>query len=174
MAENDTTFPSNFELGVNSEEFSLPELNLPLALDGIDDQLPVPAFPVEQSTYATSTQSAIVLEPDANQKVSDTSQSISFGNLKLSSQVLEHLLNEFRSRQSFFPFVVVPPNWNVHSVVVERPFLLLAMLASASSKYPRLQQAIAAVLKDTLADRVVVKGERDLDLLQGLLVHLAW
>lgn len=174
MAENDITFPTNFGLGVNSEEFPLPELNVPLALDTFHDQLPAPDLPVEQSVYETSTTSAMVRRSDANQNPPDTAQNLSFGDLELSSHVLEHLLDEFRSRQSLFPFVVVLPNWNVHSMTAERPFLLLAILATASSKYPRLQRTLAAVLKDTLANRVVVRGEKDLDLLQGLLVHLAW
>jgi hypothetical protein len=56
----------------------------------------------------------------------------------------------------------------------DRPFLLLAAVAAASSKYCHLQDALIRQFKESLSQRVVMAGEKDLDLLQGLLVHLAW
>lgn len=56
----------------------------------------------------------------------------------------------------------------------EHPFLLLAAITSVTSGYPSMQDTLADELKRTLAQRVVVREEADLDLLQGLLVHLAW
>ncbi|KAL2864819.1 uncharacterized protein BJX67DRAFT_199506 [Aspergillus lucknowensis] len=95
-------------------------------------------------------------------------------DLGLSSVVLEHLLNEFRSMTPYFPFVRLPDTLTATLMVEERPFLLLAAVASASSRYPSLQYALIREFKETLSTRVVVAGEKDLDLLQGLLVHLAW
>jgi hypothetical protein len=56
----------------------------------------------------------------------------------------------------------------------DRPFLLLAAVAAASPKYCHLQDALIGQFKESLSHRVVMAGEKDLDLLQGLLVHLAW
>ncbi|KAL4975293.1 hypothetical protein BDW66DRAFT_160598 [Aspergillus desertorum] len=95
-------------------------------------------------------------------------------DLGLSLAVLEHLLDGFRSLACYFPFVVIPAGWTVASMVKDRPFLLLSAVACASSRYGSLQQALADELKETLSHRVVIAGEKDLDLLQGLLVHLAW
>ncbi len=94
--------------------------------------------------------------------------------LGLSTGVLEHLLDEFRKMQLYFPFVVISDEWTALSMMVDRPFLLLAAVTNAASKYPQLQRALARELKEILADRVVVAGEKSLDLLQGLLVQLAW
>ncbi|KAL4749092.1 hypothetical protein BDW72DRAFT_205032 [Aspergillus terricola var. indicus] len=95
-------------------------------------------------------------------------------DLGLSLTALEHLLDGFRSLVRYFPFVVIPAGWTVAYMAADRPFLLLSAVACASSRFSGLQQALAEELKETLSHRVVIAGERDLDLLQGLLVHLAW
>jgi hypothetical protein len=56
----------------------------------------------------------------------------------------------------------------------DRPFLLLAALAVASSNHCHLQDALIKKFKESLSERVLINGEQDLDLLQGLLVHIAW
>ncbi|KAL5001032.1 hypothetical protein BDV10DRAFT_192527 [Aspergillus recurvatus] len=95
-------------------------------------------------------------------------------DLGLNLAVLEHLLDGFRSLACYFPFVVIPAGWTVASMAEDRPFLLLSAVACASSRHGSLQQALAEELKETLSHRVVIAGEKDMDLLQGLLVHLAW
>lgn len=55
-----------------------------------------------------------------------------------------------------------------------RQVLLLAIVSSSACHYQRLQQALVKDLKETLTRRVMVGGENDLELLQALLVHLAW
>lgn len=95
-------------------------------------------------------------------------------DLGLNLAVLQHLLDRFRKMSSYFPFVLLPDGSTVSSMAEDRPFLLLAAVTSASSKYPHLQNSLAEEFKETLSSRVIMAGERDLDLLQGLLVHLAW
>jgi hypothetical protein len=95
-------------------------------------------------------------------------------DLGLSPVVLEHLLDRFRGMASYFPFVRLPYSCTAASMAEDRPFLLLAAVAAASSEYCHLQDALIRQFKESLSQRVVVAGEKDLDLLQGLLVHLAW
>ncbi|KAK4866695.1 hypothetical protein LT330_008248 [Penicillium expansum] len=95
-------------------------------------------------------------------------------DLGLSPVVLEHLLVRFRGMASYFPFVRLSPAWTAASMAEDRPFLLLAVAAVASSKYCHLQGALIKQFKESLSQRVIIAGEKDLDLLQGLLVHLAW
>ncbi|GFF22903.1 hypothetical protein IFM61606_08659 [Aspergillus udagawae] len=95
-------------------------------------------------------------------------------DLGLSPVVLEHLLNRFRGMASYFPFVRLPYACTAASMAEDRPFLLLAAVAAASPKYCHLQDALIGQFKESLSHRVVMAGEKDLDLLQGLLVHLAW
>lgn len=95
-------------------------------------------------------------------------------DLGLTPVVLEHLLDRFRDMASYFPFVRLPYDCTATSMAEDRPFLLLAAVAAASSKYCHLQDALIRQFKESLSQRVVMDGEKDLDLLQGLLVHLAW
>ncbi|RDW83663.1 Zn(II)2Cys6 transcription factor [Aspergillus mulundensis] len=95
-------------------------------------------------------------------------------DLGLSMTALDQLLDDFRGMASYFPFVVIPSGWTAASMAEDRPFLLLSAVASASSTYSNLQRALVEELKGILSHRVVMAGEKDLDLLQGLLVHLAW
>ncbi|RFU29496.1 hypothetical protein B7463_g6823, partial [Scytalidium lignicola] len=97
-----------------------------------------------------------------------------FTKLELPPAVLDHLLNEFRKMQSYCPFVIIRNEWTSLSMTTERPFLLLAVIISASSRYPQLQRALTIEFKEILAHRIIISGDRSLDLLQGLLVHLTW
>ncbi|KAJ5394293.1 uncharacterized protein N7487_011934, partial [Penicillium crustosum] len=95
-------------------------------------------------------------------------------DLGLSPVVLEHLIDRFRGMAYYFPFVRLSDTWTAASMAEDRPFLLLAVVAAASSKYCHLQDALIRRFKESLSQRVIIAGEKDLDLLQGLLVHLAW
>lgn len=75
---------------------------------------------------------------------------------------------------SYFPFVRLSDTWTAASMAKDSPFLLLAAVAAASSKYCHLQDALINQFKESLSQRVVMAGEKSLDLIQGLLVHLAW
>jgi hypothetical protein len=94
--------------------------------------------------------------------------------LDLDHWLLGDLLQRYRTMQHHFPFVVIPEAWNVQNMMMSRPTLLLAIVSSSASNYPQLQQLLVRELKDTLTRRVMVGGENDLELLQALLVHLAW
>ncbi|GAD95625.1 conserved hypothetical protein [Paecilomyces variotii No. 5] len=95
-------------------------------------------------------------------------------DLGLSPVVLDYLLDRFRGMACYFPFVRLSDAWTAASMAEDRPFLLLAAVAAASSNYPHLQDALNRRFKESLSQRVVMAGEKDLDLLQGILVHLAW
>lgn len=95
-------------------------------------------------------------------------------DLGLGPVVLENLLDRFRGMASCFPFVRLSNDCTAATMAKDRPFLLLASVAAASSKYCHLQDALIRRFKETLSERVIMAGEKDLDLLQGLLVHLAW
>ncbi|OQD98515.1 hypothetical protein PENSOL_c009G08319 [Penicillium solitum] len=95
-------------------------------------------------------------------------------DLRLNPVVLEHLLDRFHGMASYFPFVRLSDTWTAASMAEDRPFLLLAVVAVASSKYCHLQDTLIRRFKESLSHRVIIAGEKDLDLLQGLLVHLAW
>lgn len=87
----------------------------------------------------------------------------------------EEFLNDFKEKyQASFPFVVVPEHMSLDMLRRERPFLLLSVLTCAAQNQFKLQDALELELRESLGRKVHVLGEKSLDLLQGVLVYLAW
>lgn len=86
----------------------------------------------------------------------------------------EQSLRLFQTKAPSFPFVVVPPDVSLTSLRREKPFLLLAILACALQGQKKLRNAIELEIRESLSQKVVVNGEKSMDLLQGLLVYLCW
>lgn len=86
----------------------------------------------------------------------------------------ERLLREFKNMARNFPFIVLTEGSNLSDFRHERPMLLLAILAAASWRDRPLQLTLEHEYLNELSVRMVVKAEQSLDILQGLLVHLAW
>jgi len=104
--------------------------------------------------------------------------SISRGNwadrLGLNRWLLGHLLQRYRAMQHHFPFVVISEVWDVQYMLSSRPVLLLAVVSSSACQHPQIQQVLIKDLKDILSCRVAINGEQSLELLQAILIHLAW
>lgn len=73
-----------------------------------------------------------------------------------------------------FPFVVLPKHLPVSDLNRERPCACLAVLAAASYAEAQLQQMLGTLFTRLVAARLTEGNFNDVDLLQGLLVHLAW
>jgi hypothetical protein len=73
-----------------------------------------------------------------------------------------------------FPFVVIPSHATFDSVRRETPFLFLSIVASMLSSDSSLQRQLGEELRTQIHGRILIGFERNLELLQGLLVHLAW
>ncbi|KAL3424957.1 zn 2cys6 transcription factor [Phlyctema vagabunda] len=84
------------------------------------------------------------------------------------------LLDSFRTRAVFFPFVVVPSDATVQSLARTSPFLLLAILTSSDIKDPYLHHQLDHEFRQVLSMKVIVEGQKSLDYLMGLLVYTAW
>lgn len=72
-----------------------------------------------------------------------------------------------------FPFVPIPSQMTAEELCREKPFLYLNISMIASPN-PARQQELSKAIKEHISDRIIMQGQRTLDLLQGLLVHLAW
>jgi hypothetical protein len=84
------------------------------------------------------------------------------------------LLNRFRDHLApFCPFIVVPPSISAQDLNRDRPFLLKSILAVASCVSSQ-QVPLGKWLIKQLADRMAVNGERNLDLLLGVLTYTGW
>lgn len=93
----------------------------------------------------------------------------------LSLETATRYLETFKTVLSpHFPFVVIPPSMSVHQLRQTKPFLFLAVLASASYDDLSLQRILGDEVKKAVASRIILGGEVSFDSLQGLLVFLAW
>lgn len=91
----------------------------------------------------------------------------------ISALQAEQLLLEFQNEYSQFPFVVTEAV-DLAFLRQDRPFLLLAILATASHQQAELHRVLEPEFRAILARRVLVDGVHSLDLLQGLIVYLSW
>ncbi|RDK39947.1 hypothetical protein M752DRAFT_219744 [Aspergillus phoenicis ATCC 13157] len=86
----------------------------------------------------------------------------------------EELLLKFRTDlMPLFPFVIIP---EVSFVELRKqsPFLLLCIITACLEHKPTLQQKLEFEARTVVSTRIVMNMERDMDLLRGLLVHIAW
>ncbi|KAM0433902.1 hypothetical protein ACHAPT_003845 [Fusarium lateritium] len=93
----------------------------------------------------------------------------------LSFEQGQALLDVFRTKMTpHFPFVVVQENVSIQDLVREKPTLCVAILSAASHKDPKLQRALGHMFNEMVAIRLIKGPFASIDMLQGLLVHLAW
>lgn len=78
-----------------------------------------------------------------------------------------------KSIMPLFPFIAIPVHITAKQLRQEKPFLYLNVTMVACQHAPR-QREIAEMVKQYVAEHIVLKGEHNLDLLQGLLVYLSW
>jgi hypothetical protein len=93
----------------------------------------------------------------------------------LPNQERPWLLLEFRTSMApQFPFVVIPPDATSESLRNERPMLWKAIATAASCLNPTRQEAMGWEIIEEFTKCLLLKAEKSLDLLQALLVHIAW
>ena len=92
----------------------------------------------------------------------------------ISISAADGYLFRFRNMSTYFPFVIVPEEATVLSMSHDRPFLCIAALAAAISSEKILQRRLEQSFRIAILQKIMLDGERSLDLLQALLVYLAW
>lgn len=73
-----------------------------------------------------------------------------------------------------FPFVMIDSKVSVHELRRDKPFLLKAIVVTASFSQMERQMNLGKEFVQELSQRMLVEGEKSLDLLQGLLVYMGW
>ena len=87
----------------------------------------------------------------------------------------EFLLCEFKTNLAEqFPFVVLRLDSTSQSLQHEKPLLWKAIMVASSHRTSDRQMALGANLMEDLTVRLLLKAERSLDLLQALLILIAW
>ncbi|KAJ5779776.1 hypothetical protein N7457_007496 [Penicillium paradoxum] len=72
-----------------------------------------------------------------------------------------------------FPFVTFPSHVTAEELRREKPFLYLN-ISMVACQNARRQREIVDAVQGYVAEHIVIRGEYSLDLLQGLLVNVAW
>ncbi|TGO38438.1 hypothetical protein BHYA_0075g00410 [Botrytis hyacinthi] len=146
-----------------------PPENMPLDLSGMFE-LSFPLLPLDNTSS----------KPFQHMSLS-TPPNLSYGGLNdvisrciVSTKQAEEALKEFASRASAFPFVLIPPEASLESLRHERPILLLGILASTCQNNIPVQHLLESELRETISSRTIIHGEKSIDLLQGILLYLAW
>ncbi|KAL1966514.1 hypothetical protein VTN77DRAFT_4436 [Rasamsonia byssochlamydoides] len=73
-----------------------------------------------------------------------------------------------------FPFVVIDDHHSAEELRLTKPFLLEVVLVAACYKGSGRQTVLGKEIIEHLSRRMLFEGEKSLDLLQGLLVYIAW
>ena len=75
----------------------------------------------------------------------------------------------------YFPAVVFPDHVTAGEIRKTKPILFLAILSVASRhKHPDVQQILSREIIQTYADRIIVRGEKSLELVQAMQVSTIW
>ncbi|UPK94451.1 hypothetical protein LCI18_005386 [Fusarium solani-melongenae] len=124
------------------------------------------------SKDATGSSPAFSITPGS---IDTDATSSPFARGLLSFEHGQDLLDLFRIKMTpHFPFVVVQENVMIQDLVREKPALCVAILSAASHGDPKLQRALGQIFNEIVAIRLIKGPFATIDMLQGLLVHLAW
>ncbi|KAF2012929.1 hypothetical protein BU24DRAFT_465278 [Aaosphaeria arxii CBS 175.79] len=86
---------------------------------------------------------------------------------------MKMLIESFRSMSDFFPFVTLPSGAFFQDLLQQRPILMFAAFTVASYDSATLQLTLSREFRNVVMVRTM-KGDKSLDLVQGLLVFIAW
>ncbi|KAF8246624.1 hypothetical protein K440DRAFT_661906 [Wilcoxina mikolae CBS 423.85] len=99
----------------------------------------------------------------------------SFPGFEMTFEEAGRVLNLYRSQMAAHcPFVIVPLQTTAHQLRHEKPFLFMSVITAASYENLALQRALGEEIMKYLSVHLLLRGEKSLELLQGLLVYLFW
>ena len=109
---------------------------------------------------------------NADASTGDDADVISKGIITISQA--QDLLLVFKQEISKWCLIRPPLDCDLATMRRERPQLLLSSMIVASEKRITLQKALTQEYQDGLARKAIVEGRKDLDLLEGLVMYIAW
>lgn len=123
-----------------------------------------PALALEKNLFHNVDTVSVPLSPYAYQDV------IAKGFLAVDEAA--HLLTDFKIVSQQFPLVLLHSQTTLDFLRRERPCFLLSMLTVCARGH--LQMQLETEFRKVLAERVMINGEKSIDLLQGILIYIAW
>lgn len=73
-----------------------------------------------------------------------------------------------------FPFIVIPPETTAYYLLREKPLLFKTIVMVASAQDSKAQEIVAEEIVEYLSLHLIMRSENTLDMLQGLLIFIAW
>lgn len=93
----------------------------------------------------------------------------------LTPALVEQLFARYTNQMCHhLPGVVFPPGMTAAELRETKPILFLAVMAAASSEMPNLQRALTSELMQVFAEKIIVRGNKSLELVQALQVSVIW
>ena len=87
----------------------------------------------------------------------------------IDAQTAYHIFDRYKTEMQCVPIVVFPPGTKAEDIRRSKPILFLAVLSVASSTIrPDLQATFTSEIMRVIADRVICRGEKTLELVQSL------
>lgn len=85
------------------------------------------------------------------------------------------LLDKYRTRAiQHFPFIPISPETTAQNLRTAKPFLFMCIMAAMKVDNCTIQRQIGEEVRMQAHQRVLLQSESSLELLQGILVYLAW
>lgn len=111
-------------------------------------------------------------DPDANKFVYLDVVDRKLLTMEMAASIFNHYVEDMVPH---FPAVVFPPGTSALDIRRKKPTLFLAILAAASgTTHPGLHRALYLEISRTFAERVIVNGEKSLELVQALVLCTMW
>lgn len=92
----------------------------------------------------------------------------------ISRSQLRSKLERYRTMSESFPFVPLSRGLSEDSMMSQRPLLMFAIAVATNSDDPTFQHALSTDFERVAITNSILRGHKTLDLLQALLVYLAW
>ena len=143
-----------------------PEIPTPQSLNSGETPMASP------SPGASPNKPCIQNSPHCFDESSEITDAVQMGLITVDEA--ETLLNDALSEYGHLPWVVLPSQVTLEQFRRERPSLLSSVLALASRRQARIRESLEREFKKIVSAKVVMDGSPDVDLLQGLLIYLAW
>lgn len=124
----------------------------------------------------TQTSSSIRVSPAPQQQArpsGDTFDPVAKGIITM-DQAETLLLRYSKEMTLHLPAVVFPPSMSAATLRKTKPYLFLGIMAAASSETPHIQRQLASEVVHLIAEKVVVYGEKSVELVQLLQVTVIW
>ncbi len=98
-----------------------------------------------------------------------------FPSFQLSLGEAEDVLQIYKESCSpLFPYVPVPQMTSANDLFAEKPFLFRTIMSVTAPQSVTTQKKAAVWFREYIAEHMVVNQERSLELLQAILVCIAW